>query len=583
MPSFLSCSGSCWGAGVCAPHRYTPRDVAWLSSLVGLDLPEAGEEEREEGEGSTAAVTVAVAADCKRSLPPPPELEPSTSREGEEETQQGLLPLPVRLRDPDALADLVQANCLEPDGGAEDEYVFWARHEVTAATTAASASSPLSPPSLSSSSLPSSFRSSSSLTGSMERPRRRRGPMGLWPEAAMLNHSCLPNTVAYIVGDTLFVRAARKVGGGSELTVSYLPVGSGYESAAGDESDDIDGDTDDASAAAAAATLLSPLAERRTALEGLRGFVCRCNRCTAEEALDPKLRALMADISEGVAALQGDLQTALALSDLEDGAGDGEDEEEAEDEEEREHAEERSGKYTAEASSSGVSRMDGQGPSGRQSQPLRQDGTAGGDAGRNRQQPQQRRRRPAGREDDEVDEEEEGEHEEEEDGGRWRQMVGSVVDRAGLYLELMDAAMVKLKLTPAQQITVQSAVAPLYTVLWAGLGARGELEPRLAEVMAALVGEVTPGSADHLWWAVVARETAEMIVAEEEALEEATVVRRAGGGGGGGFSRRPQDDRVTIADKACYKAFGIRYGPISRDVYRRLLAARRQREDAQTE
>ncbi|GLI60231.1 hypothetical protein VaNZ11_002319, partial [Volvox africanus] len=234
---------------------------------------------------------------------------------------------------------------------------------------------------------------------------------------------------------------------------------------------------------------------------------------------------------------------------------------------------------TAEASwrSSGVLRSEGLEQSGRQSQPWRQDGEAMGGAAGNRRQQQRRQQ------DDDVEEEggQGEEEEEEEDGGRWRQMVGSsVADRAGLYLELMDAAMVKLKLTPAQQVTVQSAVAPLYTVLWAALGARGELEPRLAEVMAALVGEVTPGSADHLWWAVVARETAEMIVAEEEALEDATAVVR-GSGGGGGFSSRPQDDRVTIADKACYKAFSIRYGPLSRDVYRRLLVARRQREDAQ--
>ncbi len=72
-----------------------------------------------------------------------------------------------------------QANCLEPDGGAEDEYVFWARKE---ATTEAAAEA----------------TTSASRSG---RPAvRRRGPVGLWPEAAMLNHSCIPNTVTYIVG-----------------------------------------------------------------------------------------------------------------------------------------------------------------------------------------------------------------------------------------------------------------------------------------------------------------------------------------------------------------------------------------------
>ncbi|GLI60230.1 hypothetical protein VaNZ11_002318, partial [Volvox africanus] len=305
-------------------RRYTPREAAWLSSLAGLG-PSEDEEEGEEGERNAAAAVTSAGGKC--SLPPPPELESSLSREGVEETRQELLPLPTRLRNPDALADVVQANSLEPDGGAEDEYAFWARHDAAAATAAVGnqdgeavattvAATSSSSSSSSSPSLSSSFGSSSPLTGLTERPRRRRGPMGLWPEAAMLNHSCLPNTVAYIVGDRLFVRAARKVGGGSELTVSYLPVGGGYEAAAGDESEDVGDDTDDT---AAAATLLSPLAERRNALEELRGFICRCNRCTAEESLDPKLRALMADISEGVAALQGDLQTALALADLEEG------------------------------------------------------------------------------------------------------------------------------------------------------------------------------------------------------------------------------------------------------------------------
>lgn len=97
--------------------------------------------------------------------------------------------------------------------------------------------------------------------------------------------------------DTLFVRAARKTGAGSELTVSYLPVGGGGDAAAaeadgGDAGSDGEDEAGGARAAAAAAseayssaTLLSALDDRRAALEEARGFTCRCSRCRAEEKL----------------------------------------------------------------------------------------------------------------------------------------------------------------------------------------------------------------------------------------------------------------------------------------------------------
>ncbi|GFR51097.1 hypothetical protein Agub_g13425, partial [Astrephomene gubernaculifera] len=462
------------------------------------------------------------------------ELEAEEEAAAEEGAQ--LLPLPGRLRSPDTLADVVQANCLEPDGGGEDEHVFWARRraaeraaeaaagEVAAAGEAGGAEgggAQIVPPSA-----------------------PRPAVLGLWPPAAYLNHSCMPNTLAYLVGDTLFLRASRKISRDSELTLSYLPAGAG---GAG-------GVAGGGGTAAAPATLLSPLAERRAALAGGWGFQCGCSRCRGEAALDPKLRALMADVTAGVVALREELETALAIAEMEEGAG-GEEEEEAEEAAEEEVDEEEEG------------------------------------------------------------EDEGGEQEEEEDeggdGGRWREQVGSIADRAGLFVELLDAAMAKLRLSGQQQITAQSAVVPLYTLLWAALGARGELEPRLAELVAALVGEVTPGSADHLWWSAVALETAEMIVAEEKAEEEEAAALAAAaaapsspsavtsapppavrqgssssssggggfGGGGGGRWRRPADDRVVIADRACYKAFSTRYGPISRGVYQSLLLSRRQRED----
>jgi hypothetical protein len=45
---------------------------------------------------------------------------------------------------------------------------------------------------------------------------------------------------------------------------------------------------------------------------------------------------------------------------------------------------------------------------------------------------------------------------------------------------------------------LQAAVVPLYGLLWAALGARGAIEPRLAELVAALLKDVASGSALHL-------------------------------------------------------------------------------------
>lgn len=38
-----------------------------------------------------------------------------------------------------------------------------------------------------------------------------RGHLGLWPSFSMLNHSCLPNAINYVVGDRMLVFAARHV------------------------------------------------------------------------------------------------------------------------------------------------------------------------------------------------------------------------------------------------------------------------------------------------------------------------------------------------------------------------------------
>ncbi len=46
--------------------------------------------------------------------------------------------------------------------------------------------------------------------------------IGLWPLFAMFNHSCAPNTVHYVVGSHMVIRAVQQVVAGDELTVSYL-------------------------------------------------------------------------------------------------------------------------------------------------------------------------------------------------------------------------------------------------------------------------------------------------------------------------------------------------------------------------
>ncbi|KXZ53118.1 hypothetical protein GPECTOR_7g1008 [Gonium pectorale] len=84
---------------------------------------------------------------------------------------------------------------------------------------------------------------------------------GLWPEAALLNHSCCPNGSVLVLGGALYVRAGRALMEGEELTVSYLSKG-----------------------------LFVDVAERRRQLRGRHGFVCCCPRCIAEQEHFPTRR-----------------------------------------------------------------------------------------------------------------------------------------------------------------------------------------------------------------------------------------------------------------------------------------------------
>ncbi|PNW80897.1 hypothetical protein CHLRE_07g334250v5 [Chlamydomonas reinhardtii] len=500
-------------------RRYTLREAEWLASLCGL--PPVSEEGQEQGGKAPE-------------LPPAPALE-TVLAVGTDTVERRDVPLPDRLRNRDILADVVQANAFAPDGGCEDADAYWARRQVEDVAVG-----PMSPDDEYAAKVDAGDGDDGWEGDEEPEPAGpRAGPLGVWPGASLLNHSCMPNTVAFVVGDTLFVRAARKVAAGSELTVSYLPVGGGADTSVFGSEAGAAADDDGEGAAAeyeggsgGRGTLLSPVEVRRAALEDSYGFVCGCGRCTTEEGLDPKLRALIADIADSTQGLREDLETALAWAEV---APDGEDDdEEDEDEEETKKPTKKKGKQQS-------------------------------------------------TEDDDEEDEDEAGGATSGSKRQWRKAAASVVSQAGAYVELMDAAMGKLKLSMAEQETAQSAVVPLYTVLWAALAARGEIEPPLSEMVASLVGSVAPGSADHLWWRANALETAQILVAEEEmeAAAASTIVRGAKAGFGG--FKRPEDDRVANAGNRCSAAFKIRYGPISRQVYKALLKSRRERDDAEGE
>lgn len=112
---------------------------------------------------------------------------------------------------------------------------------------------------------------------------RLRRPTGLWPVACLLNHSCRPNSVAYVWKDKLVVRATRNINKSSEVTSNYLGLNT-----------------------------MTPYQVRVSALENECGFSCSCTRCREESQLDSKLLQLMADISESCREqLRGDLTEAV--------------------------------------------------------------------------------------------------------------------------------------------------------------------------------------------------------------------------------------------------------------------------------
>ncbi|PNW71670.1 hypothetical protein CHLRE_16g664000v5 [Chlamydomonas reinhardtii] len=94
------------------------------------------------------------------------------------------------------------------------------------------------------------------------RKERSEAVIGVWPEFALLNHSCAPNTVAFNVGQSLVVQAAAEIEQGQEATTCYL------------------GDL-----------VQTPREQRRAWLKGSYGFDCQCERCRAEAAVPAEVSA----------------------------------------------------------------------------------------------------------------------------------------------------------------------------------------------------------------------------------------------------------------------------------------------------
>jgi hypothetical protein len=79
-------------------------------------------------------------------------------------------------------------------------------------------------------------------------PRRL---LGLFPLAAMINHSCVPNAVRVFAGETMITHACDSIKAGQEIVWSYLPP-------------------------------TQPYPQRHATLRHRHEFVCQCRRCTGE-------------------------------------------------------------------------------------------------------------------------------------------------------------------------------------------------------------------------------------------------------------------------------------------------------------
>jgi hypothetical protein len=92
---------------------------------------------------------------------------------------------------------------------------------------------------------------------------------GVFPLAAVLNHSCTPNCVLVYSGTTVTIRTIEPVAAGAELFHSYVDVTHGVE-------------------------------ERRAHLSEVYGFECACSRCVEQSSAGPKPELLKVHEKEEV-------------------------------------------------------------------------------------------------------------------------------------------------------------------------------------------------------------------------------------------------------------------------------------------
>ncbi|XP_057849663.2 uncharacterized protein LOC131060445 [Cryptomeria japonica] len=110
---------------------------------------------------------------------------------------------------------------------------------------------------------------------------RQNEQFGLWALPSFINHSCFPNANCIVVGEAMFIIAARKIEGGEEITIPYFDT-------------------------------LEPLFRRERICRGL-GFKCECKRCMLERSLVAAEASLLQEIANFIYAVDCTMLTDLEL------------------------------------------------------------------------------------------------------------------------------------------------------------------------------------------------------------------------------------------------------------------------------
>ncbi|WIA17612.1 hypothetical protein OEZ85_014425 [Tetradesmus obliquus] len=128
-------------------------------------------------------------------------------------------------------------------------------------------------------------------------------------------------------------------------------------------------------------------------------------------------------------------------------------------------------------------------------------------------------------------------------------------DQLAAYCEVVDAAFSKFAVKQQTQIWLQASLFKLYELTAIASAACGAVDARLLELLAALAGEVCPGSSEHIFWA---RQYRNEIASDEEAYF---------------------DGALRQAEKTLLGAYQARYGKgLSRGLYKQLDAQAQQPE-----